>query len=433
VAAWVDRFYAPAKYLRTELYLALFCAMFVDLARRCGRGTTAAAHLVAVMLWTALPAYYLASLAILAGHEIAMLVWLVALMLTGAIVSSRTRSSAGLGVWIAVALPLLMWCVTSGGHGLRREGLIAAAAIYVIALLAGLEGTLIRDEPRDPDGFDVAWLHLNPLVMFAAAYILISPISLLSAGYLAAVFAAGQMAIGVVVWKRHQAIAIHFAAVGFTLAAIAIALIFRGAAITAGWAVEGALVIVVAIRQRLAWLRIAGALLFAIAVAQTIGLLSAVAPASHIVVLNARDACAALVIALCYALAWLERRQASLPHRGLAVGVALLTAQVLTLIALTSEINAFWAMRDGRLASELMLSVTWGLYATALVVIGLARDYAPIRYLAITVLAITIAKVFVVDTAELERIYRVGSVIALGVLLLFTSYFYSRARKGLTT
>jgi hypothetical protein len=31
--------------------------------------------------------------------------------------------------------------------------------------------------------------------------------------------------------------------------------------------------------------------------------------------------------------------------------------------------------------------------------------------------------------AELERIYRVGSVVALGILLLLTSYLYNRSRK----
>jgi uncharacterized membrane protein len=78
-----------------------------------------------------------------------------------------------------------------------------------------------------------------------------------------------------------------------------------------------------------------------------------------------------------------------------------------------------------------MLSVTWALYGTALVVIGLARSYAPIRYFAIGVLALTIAKVFFLDMAELDRIYRVGSIIVLGVLLLITSYLYSRSTKAI--
>ena len=79
----------------------------------------------------------------------------------------------------------------------------------------------------------------------------------------------------------------------------------------------------------------------------------------------------------------------------------------MTLALLTSEIHAYWALREGHFARELMVSVTWGVYATALIVIGLRKRYAPIRYFAIVVFAVTIVKVFAVDMAELDRIYRV--------------------------
>src|SRR5215475_4054752 len=46
------------------------------------------------------------------------------------------------------------------------------------------------------------------------------------------------------------------------------------------------------------------------------------------------------------------------------------------------------------------------------------------------VFAVTIVKVFVVDLAALDRIYRVLSVIGLGVTLLLTSYLYQRNQPG---
>jgi uncharacterized membrane protein len=100
-----------------------------------------------------------------------------------------------------------------------------------------------------------------------------------------------------------------------------------------------------------------------------------------------------------------------------------------TLVLLTSEIYAYWAVREGRFARELMISATWGIYAAVLIVIGLRKDYAPIRYFAIALLALTIIKVFFADMAELDRIYRVSSVIGLGIVLLVTSYLYNRARR----
>ena len=45
------------------------------------------------------------------------------------------------------------------------------------------------------------------------------------------------------------------------------------------------------------------------------------------------------------------------------------------------------------------------------------------------VFAVTILKVFFFDLDELEQIYRVMSVIGLGVLLLLTSYLYNRRTR----
>jgi len=65
-----------------------------------------------------------------------------------------------------------------------------------------------------------------------------------------------------------------------------------------------------------------------------------------------------------------------------------------------------------------------------LIAVGLRRHYAPLRYFAITVFAITIVKVFGVDLAELDRLYRVLSVGGLGVALLLASYLYQRRLTG---
>jgi uncharacterized membrane protein len=430
VAGWADRFYAPEKYLRTELYLTFYCAMFLYIALQCRRAATDAAKVVGILLCSAPVAYYLASLGILIDHDAALLVWLVALTLAGGIAATRSDARIGLLVWLAAAVPLLIWCaVSAGAAGMRREAMIAVAAVYAIALLTELEGTVLRDEPRTGGGTDVAWVHLNPLMMYAGAYILLYQITIQDAGYLAAGFAVWNAGIAAALWRRRTELAVHFLAVALTLVAIAIALIFNGTAVTAGWAVEGALVIMLAIRQRLAWMRLAGVLLFGVAIMQAIDLLLSPAPASQVVLFNPRAACAALIVGLCYVIAWFEWRDPGIPSRKIGLGAALLTAQFVTVIALTGEINAFWAVRNGHLERELTLSVTWGLYGTALVVIGLARSYAPIRYFAIGVLAVTIGKVFFLDMAELDRIYRVGSIIVLGVLLLVTSYLYSRSTK----
>jgi len=67
----------------------------------------------------------------------------------------------------------------------------------------------------------------------------------------------------------------------------------------------------------------------------------------------------------------------------------------------------------------------------ALIVAGIRKRYSPIRYLAIAVFAGTIAKVFLVDLAELDQVYRVLSIVGLGVALLMTSFLYHRFRARL--
>ena len=71
------------------------------------------------------------------------------------------------------------------------------------------------------------------------------------------------------------------------------------------------------------------------------------------------------------------------------------------------------------------------LVGAVLIVAGLRRGYAPDRYIGITVLAMTILKVFFYDLWELGGIYRVIGFIAFGVLLMAVSYLYQqRAHRG---
>ena len=105
---------------------------------------------------------------------------------------------------------------------------------------------------------------------------------------------------------------------------------------------------------------------------------------------------------------------------------------MLTLLLALAAIFAWKASRelarDARLGRQAMISITSAIYAAGLIMTGLRRHYAPIRYFGILVFAGTILKVFMIDLASLDRIYRVVSVIGLGVLLLMTSYLYHQTR-----
>ena len=74
------------------------------------------------------------------------------------------------------------------------------------------------------------------------------------------------------------------------------------------------------------------------------------------------------------------------------------------------------------------LSVLFTLYAAAALGFGLARRIPAVRYGALALFGIVIVKVFLVDLAELQAIYRILSFLVLGLVLLGVSYVYQRRR-----
>jgi hypothetical protein len=74
------------------------------------------------------------------------------------------------------------------------------------------------------------------------------------------------------------------------------------------------------------------------------------------------------------------------------------------------------------------LSVLFTLYAAAALTWGFVRKIPAVRYGALALFGIVIVKVFLVDLAELQAIYRILSFLVLGLVLLGVSYVYQRSR-----
>ena len=83
---------------------------------------------------------------------------------------------------------------------------------------------------------------------------------------------------------------------------------------------------------------------------------------------------------------------------------------------------------DVRQQGQALVSALWGLVGVAALVAGLRRDVRELRVGALLLLFATAGKVFVFDLAALTSIYRVGSFVALGLLLLSGSFAYQRLR-----
>ena len=103
------------------------------------------------------------------------------------------------------------------------------------------------------------------------------------------------------------------------------------------------------------------------------------------------------------------------------------------LLALSLE---FWdylgrgtASSDHSLAQHLAISILWTCYAAALVAAGLVRQSALLRWQALVLLGVAVAKVFLYDLASLDRVYRIVSFFILGSVLLAVSFLYTRRQS----
>jgi uncharacterized membrane protein len=222
---------------------------------------------------------------------------------------------------------------------------------------------------------------------------------------------------------------ILYAGLALTFVTLAIPIRLDGKWLTIGWAVEGAVLIWSGLRVRIAALRYAGLLLFVVTACRLV-IISI--PAGKFL-LNARFGtfivAVACFLASCY-FARAEGVELEDQEQMVFLGTAI-AANILALAALSLEIwDLFERMPslgiDTSLAQELALSMLWLVYALGLIVAGLWKKSAVLRWQALTLLGIVILKVFVFDLSSLERFYRIVSFMLLGLALLMISFYYQR-------
>jgi uncharacterized membrane protein len=110
--------------------------------------------------------------------------------------------------------------------------------------------------------------------------------------------------------------------------------------------------------------------------------------------------------------------------------VAAITAVTLGLFYLTLEVRRLFhgTILSGPVsdAEQYCYSTAWLLFGIALLAVGFVLRSQPARMLALGVIALTVAKVFIIDTASISGIYRALSVIGLGIVLLGIGWLYQR-------
>ena len=74
------------------------------------------------------------------------------------------------------------------------------------------------------------------------------------------------------------------------------------------------------------------------------------------------------------------------------------------------------------------VSILMALYAVLLIGIGVAARSVLDRILGLGLIGLVVLKLYLYDVWEAGRLFRMAAFVALGILLLLTSYLYSRFR-----
>lgn len=234
---------------------------------------------------------------------------------------------------------------------------------------------------------------------------------------------------GKVINLLHIAIAIAFIT-------IAIPLKLSHHWITMGWLVESAVLLFIAVRTRTDFLR------YMAVAALVLGLfrLLIFPMSADQLIFNARFATYLIAIAVLGGIVYFGGRSASEGEKRFiqvaAVVLNLLALRALTLEAAdyflrqesqaynvadnSADYRQFWWMR------KFSYSAIWLIYGAALMAVGFWKKSAFVRWQALALIAVTILKVFLYDSSNLNTGYRILSFIALGAVLLAISFVYFR-------
>jgi hypothetical protein len=331
-------------------------------------------------------------------------------------------------------LPFVAWLDTHQSSQWIVPNLVSAVAVFALHALAQLDIVFRFDQRLGR--FDNQLQHLNGYALIAMVYMAVEHVALALAPL--AVLAIGVLH-ALIAWllrSKDRGAALHALAVAIGAVTIALALHLDGPWLTVALGIEGLAVILVGLQLAQPWFRLAGFAFIIAAVLRYIDLSLSATPTVFSLFRDQPFAVGAFLAGVLYLAAWRYRAFAKRGRREGEQGMllAVLLGSMMLVVALSAENRVYWDLRgetsaDAAFASSLTLSFIWTLCASAFIAVGMWRDFAPIRYLAMVLFGITVLKVFLVDLSALGGIYRILGFIGVGIVLLAVSFAYQRARR----
>ena len=306
--------------------------------------------------------------------------------------------------------------ISSGGGSSAWDHLAMLVLPIANAALGFLAFYALLDEPR----FEWAgpWLA----VAFAAFYLFMLRLRATN----------GLHDSPIVLSSLHLSTAVVFLTIAIPLKA-------HGRWLTIGWLVEGAALLWVSTRTRSLLLRVLSIFCLVLGL---FALLAVNPSASTTPLFNQRFGTYCVAITVFAFVLWLARKAppedrpqdpASWP---VLAAASVLLINGLILLAIGWEIHSFWwslqwrgnmkLMHSYMMYAQFTYSAFFMAFGAALLAIGFWRRSPFLRWQALVLLAISIAKVFLFDISSLSEGYRILSFLGLGALLLAVSFVYQR-------
>jgi uncharacterized membrane protein len=353
--------------------------------------------------------------------------WLaLALAVAGlALAEQRTRPVAQavvFGVFWAAGLP----------HAQHIGEIVAVLTAGFLLFLGWVAWRMLvkRFETRTQD---LAIVALNGAAYFGLCYHLLDPNYHAYMGLFAAALAGLHLALGLRIWnaqpadRRDVRPVLLLIGVALTFLTLAAPIQFSSYRITMAWAVEAAALTWIGIRTGSRRLVYAALAVFALTLARlyTVDSWIYYQPNEYRLLANARF----LTFLTATVALWLSARWLKPGVTALGPYVA---GHFVLLWALGLEVLG-WADRSTPAANvasveTVSISILLAAYGAVLVSLGVLTRAGINRMLGLVLLAVVVLKLYLYDVWQLERIYRIVAFSFLGVVLLATSFLYSRYR-----
>src|SRR5881394_3516966 len=92
----------------------------------------------------------------------------------------------------------------------------------------------------------------------------------------------------------------------------------------------------------------------------------------------------------------------------------------------TPGVAALTFQFSGNFARDMSYSIAWGLFALLLLIVGIRKKTAPVRYASLGLLGVTVLKLFFHDLSQLDQLYRIGAFIVVAIIAIVASFLYQR-------